>query len=326
MINNVSVFVCVCVCVCLRDGRKGQGSRERQVASATRRGHVGDAHSAACAAAAPPAATRRISGALSESGCAAQPAEHAPAERCATRARRRRRGRRADARVVGVGGVGEARRLAPAPEAVAVRAARQKTLLEGWGAACRRAARRASPLPATRSRARSHGTIQRAITPEAARPGPVGLPRQLGEAVQSAESMLGRLPSSDEPCWLLAGGELEDPSELRPARRARPHARGRRHGRPASWRFLPALTCQKTPRSAREESGAVRLGAARAASRRGHQARGRRAPSHRRGRRGSREPSTHHTVFLAGQGYPNHTPTKLKPRRRTKALNQAANR
>ena len=48
--------------------------------------------------------------------------------------------------------------------------------MKGWGAACRRAARRASPLPATRSRARSHGTIQRAIAPEAARPGPVHLP------------------------------------------------------------------------------------------------------------------------------------------------------
>ena len=36
-------------------------------------------------------------------------------------------------------------------EAVAAREARQKMLLKGWGAACRRAARRASPLPATRS-------------------------------------------------------------------------------------------------------------------------------------------------------------------------------
>ena len=93
-----------------------QGSREQQVASATRRGHDGDAHSAACAAAAPPAAPRRISGALSESGCAAHPAEHAPDERRAPRARRRRRGRRADARVVqGVGSAGGTRRRAPAP-------------------------------------------------------------------------------------------------------------------------------------------------------------------------------------------------------------------
>jgi len=218
--------------------------------------------------AAPPAAPRRISGALSESGCAAQPAEHAPDERRATRARRRRRGRRADARVVGVGSAGEARRPASAPAGgCAAREARQKTLLKGSGAACRRAARRASPLPATRSRARSHGPIQRAIAPEAARPGPVGLPRQLVEAVQSAESMLGRLPSSDEPCWLLAGGELEDArAERRRAMRARPLARGRRRGSQASWRLWQALTCQKAPRSARDVTKVARLGAARSTS------------------------------------------------------------
>ena len=44
------------------------------------------------------------------------------------------------------------RRSAQAPpEAVAAREARQKMLLKGWGAVCRRAARRASPLPAARS-------------------------------------------------------------------------------------------------------------------------------------------------------------------------------
>ena len=58
-------------------------SGERQVASATRPEDTmldGDAQaphgSAACAAAAPAAAPRRVSGALSEAGCAAQPAEH----------------------------------------------------------------------------------------------------------------------------------------------------------------------------------------------------------------------------------------------------------
>jgi len=54
---------------------------------------------------------------------------------------------------------------------------------------------------------------------------------------------------------------------------------------PASWRFLPALTCQKTPRSARDVTKAARLGAARAAGRRRHQAHGRRAPPSRQGRR-----------------------------------------
>ena len=62
-----------------------------------------------------------------------------------------------------------------------------------------------------------------------------------------------------------------------------------RHGRQASWRLWRALTCQKTPRSARDVTEAARLGAARAAGRRRHQARGRRAPPNRHGRR-SREP------------------------------------
>ena len=115
------VCACVCVCVCLRHGREGQGSREQQVASATWRGQDGDALSAACAAASPPAAPRRISGALSEPGCTAQPAEHAPDESRAPRAHRRRRGRRADARVEVVGRAGEARRPRRPPQAVAAR-------------------------------------------------------------------------------------------------------------------------------------------------------------------------------------------------------------
>ena len=81
-------------------------------------------------------------------------------------------------------------------------------------------------------------------------------------------------------------------AELRRAWRARPHARGRRQGRRACWRLWQALTCQKTPRSARDVTKAARLGAARAAGRHRHQARGRRAPPNRQGRRGSREHST----------------------------------
>ena len=34
--------------------------------------------------------------------------------------------------------------------------------------------------------------------------------------------MLGRLPSSDEPCWLLAGGELEDPLGASPTQPGEP--------------------------------------------------------------------------------------------------------
>ena len=41
-------------------------------------------------------------------------------------------GRRADTRVAGVDSTGEARRLAPAPEAAAVRAARQKSLSKAY--------------------------------------------------------------------------------------------------------------------------------------------------------------------------------------------------
>ena len=47
-------------------------------------------------------------------------------------------------------------------------------------------------------------------------------------------------------------------TELRPARRARPHTRGRRHGRQASWRLHKALTCQipkDTSQSARDVTG-----------------------------------------------------------------------
>ena len=148
------------------------------------------------------------------------------------------------------------------------------------------------------SRAGSRGSIERAIASEAVRSGPVGLPRQLVEAVQSAESMLGRLPSSDEPCWLVAGRELEDPRGASPSL-ACPPARPRPQARKASFlASMPALTCQKTPRSARDVTEAARLGAARAAGRRRHQARGRRAPPNRQGRRGSREHSTCHTVGL----------------------------
>ena len=41
--------------------------------------------------------------------------------------------------------------------------------------------------------------------------------QRVGDAVQHAQSMLDRLPSSAEPCWLTAGGELEDPRRASPA-------------------------------------------------------------------------------------------------------------
>ena len=79
-----------------------------------------------------------------------------------------------------------------------------------------------------------------------------------------------RRATSHAGSWRAASSKTRP--ELRPARRARPHARGRRQGRQASRRLCQALTCQKTPRSARGVTGAVRLGAARAAGLRGHQA------------------------------------------------------
>ena len=48
-----------------------------------------------------------------------------------------------------------------------------------------------------------------AASPDAAA---AAAPDPLGEAVQNDESILSRLPSSDEPCWLVAGGPLRDVS------------------------------------------------------------------------------------------------------------------
>ena len=129
-----------------------------------------------------------------------------------------------------------------------------------------------------------------AIAPEAARPGPVGLPRQLGEAVQSAESMLGRLPSSDEPCWLVAGRELEDPRRASPSL-ACPPARPR----PQTWKisFLASLASAHMPKGTSQRARRDRSGTPR------RRESSRSAWAHRQGRRGSREYSNRHTVFLA---------------------------
>ena len=95
------------------------------------------------------------------------------------------------------------------------------------------------------SRAGSRGSIERAIASEAVRSGPVGLPRHLVEAVQHAESMLGRLPSSDEPCWLVAGRELEDPRRASPSL-AGPPARPRPQASKAS--LLASLPSASMPK------------------------------------------------------------------------------
>ena len=128
-------------------------------------------------------------------------------------------------------------------------------------------------------------------------------PRRPALALSAFPDTLSRLYRVPRACWAgsrratsHAGSSRAASSKTRAERRrawrARPHARGRRQGRRASWRLCQARTCQKTPRSARHVTEAARLGAARAAGRRRHQARGRRAPPNRQGRRGSREHST----------------------------------
>ena len=89
------------------------------------------------------------------------------------------------------------------------------------GVRCRRPDRRAG----------RHGTTERAIAPETARPGPADLPRELGEAVQNAESILGRgCRRAKSHAGSSRAASSKTRSELRRAWRARPHARGRRHG------------------------------------------------------------------------------------------------
>ena len=84
--------------------------------------------------------------------------------------------------------------------------------------------------------------------------------RELGEAVQNAESILSRLPSSDEPCWLVAGCELEDPRRASPSL-ACPPARPR----PQAWKpsIMASLASAHTPkdtsqRARRDQSGTSR--------------------------------------------------------------------
>ena len=142
------------------------------------------------------------------------------------------------------------------------------------------------------SRAGSRGSIERAIAPEPARPGPVDPPRKLAMlySMPRAYRIGSRRATSYAGSPPAASSKTR--AEPRRAWRAHPHARGRRQARRACWRLCQAPACQKTPRSARDVTEAARLGAARAAGRRRHQARGRRAPPNRQGRRGSREHST----------------------------------
>ena len=130
---------------------------------------------------------------------------------------------------------------------------------EDWGSAVERRAAQARCRRPDR-RAGSRGTIERAIAPETARPGPVDLPRELGEAVQNAESILSRLPSSDEPCWLVAGCELEDPRRASPSLACLPA-----RPRPQAWKpsILASMASAHMPkgtsqRARRDQSGTSR--------------------------------------------------------------------
>ena len=60
--------------------------------------------------------------------------------------------------------------------------------------------------------AAARGSTQRAIAPMAARPGPAGHPRGPGEAPHNPGSVLSKLPSSHEPCRLVAGDASEEPT------------------------------------------------------------------------------------------------------------------
>ena len=91
--------------------------------------------------------------------------------------------------------------------------------------------------------------LRRAIALEAVRAGPAGCLREPGEAVQNAKSILSRLPSSDEPCWLVAGDEVEEPigaSQRLPTTAVRPRAQG--------WKasFLAFLASVQTSQSIRQ--------------------------------------------------------------------------
>ena len=120
-------------------------------------------------------------------------------------------------------------------------------LLEGWGAACRRAARCASPRRRPDRRAGSRGTIERAIAPETARPGPVDPPRELATLYSMPRAYWtgSRRATSHGPCWLAAGGELEDPRRASLSL-AGPPARPRPQARKASFlAFLPSANMPK---------------------------------------------------------------------------------
>ena len=171
------------------------------------------------------------------------------------------------------------------------------------------------------SRAGSRGSIERAIAPEPARPGPVDPPRKLAMLYSMPRAYRTGSRRATSYAGSPPAASSKTRAEPRRAWRAHPHARGRRQARRACWRLCQAPACQKTPRSARDVTKAARLGAARAAGRRRHQAHRRRAPPNRQGRRGSREHSTAIPFLWTNTG-PRRVPGAGR-RRRAAALSQA---
>ena len=133
------------------------------------------------------------------------------------RARRGRRGRRADVRAAVIGSAGEARRSAQAPRCghserseTADAVGRVRSSLPSSGAPHK-------PAVGGPVREQVVVVVLSAQSARAGPPWPCRPSQKVGDALQHAQSIPDRLPSSDELCWLAAGGELEDPRRASPS-------------------------------------------------------------------------------------------------------------
>ena len=198
------------------------------------------------------------------------------------RARRGRRGRRADVRAAVIGSAGEARRSAQAPGCG--RSERSETADAVGRVASGLPSSGAPHKPAVGGPVREQVVVvvlssqSRPSRPALALVDPprklamlYSMPRAYRTGSRRATSYAGSPPAASS----------KTRAEPRRAWRAHPHARGRRQARRACWRLCQAPACQKTPRSARDVPRPIRPGAARASGGLPHLARGRRAHSRR---------------------------------------------
>ena len=88
-------------------------------------------------------------------------------------------------------------------------------------------------------------TVERAIAPETARTVPVDPPRELAVLYSMPRACWTGSRRATSHAGSSPAASSKTRAELRRARRARPHARGRRQGRRACWRLWQALTCQR---------------------------------------------------------------------------------